>query len=411
MLNDAAGSFVTGARTGAESTGATVTAFSGQTTLTGTYGQLIIHTDGSYQYNLIEADPQTNALAAGQVVHEFFTYGISVSSVVDTAQIDIAITGANDAPVITTFDFGFAQPENSTAVLGTIVATDADSNPLNYTVTGADGSLFQISNTGALRFKVAADFDAPRDANDDGVYQITVQVSDGTATSSRDYAIIVQDVDGNTINGTKKGNLIDDSHGIKGKFATGEEDVIDGRAGNDTIKAGGGDDLVRGGAGKDSLDGGTGIDGIDYGEKQDSVSLNLAKLKKGMVSVTVDGKIEDTIKGFENAAGGTGNDSLSGDKRANMLIGNAGDDFLSGDKGADILFGGLGKDTLKGGAGGDQFLFFEPVTKGNLDTLSDFKHGEDKFVLDHTTIFTAIGATLEAGEFVSRSSTKALKAK
>ena len=150
---------------------------------------------------------------------------------------------------------------------------------------------------------------------------------------------------------------------------------------------------------------------ISLAEKEISVALNLAKLKKGLVTVTVGGVAEDTIKGFENAAGGTGNDSLSGDKRANMLIGNAGGDFLYGDKGADILFGGLGKDTLKGGAGGDQFLFFEPVTKGNLDTLSDFKHGEDKFVLDHTIIFAAIGATLEAGEFVSRSFTKALKAK
>jgi serralysin len=52
---------------------------------------------------------------------------------------------------------------------------------------------------------------------------------------------------------------------------------------------------------------------------------------------------------FENIAGGSGNDTLTGNFLANILVGNAGNDTLSGGGGRDILIGGLGLDTLNGG--------------------------------------------------------------
>jgi Ca2+-binding RTX toxin-like protein len=52
---------------------------------------------------------------------------------------------------------------------------------------------------------------------------------------------------------------------------------------------------------------------------------------------------------FENIAGGSGNDTLTGNSLANILVGNAGDDTLNGSGGRDILIGGLGLDTLNGG--------------------------------------------------------------
>jgi Ca2+-binding RTX toxin-like protein len=52
---------------------------------------------------------------------------------------------------------------------------------------------------------------------------------------------------------------------------------------------------------------------------------------------------------FENIAGGSGNDTLTGNTLANILIGNAGGDTLNGSGGRDILIGGLGLDTLNGG--------------------------------------------------------------
>jgi serralysin len=52
---------------------------------------------------------------------------------------------------------------------------------------------------------------------------------------------------------------------------------------------------------------------------------------------------------FENIAGGSGNDTLTGNLLANILVGNAGRDTLNGSGGRDILIGGLGLDTLNGG--------------------------------------------------------------
>ena len=56
---------------------------------------------------------------------------------------------------------------------------------------------------------------------------------------------------------------------------------------------------------------------------------------------------------IENAIGGSGNDTISGNAAANRLEGNAGHDHLFGLDGNDFLFGGFGNDTLEGGVGAD----------------------------------------------------------
>ena len=59
---------------------------------------------------------------------------------------------------------------------------------------------------------------------------------------------------------------------------------------------------------------------------------------------------------IENAQGGSGDDSITGNEYANTLVGSAGDDTLIGNDGADSLDGGSGafSDFLRGGKGGDE---------------------------------------------------------
>ncbi len=59
---------------------------------------------------------------------------------------------------------------------------------------------------------------------------------------------------------------------------------------------------------------------------------------------------------FENATGGAGADTLTGDVQDNLLIGAGGADILSGAGGNDTLDGGAGNDVLTGGAGSDSIL-------------------------------------------------------
>lgn len=96
---------------------------------------------------------------------------------------------------------------------------------------------------------------------------------------------------------------------------------------------------------------------------------------------------------IENAIGGSGADSMTGNQAANLLVGQGGDDVLRGAGGADKLIGGDGADELVGGRGqdklfgdgGDDILtggigrdVFRFMPGDGADTITDFTPGEDR---------------------------------
>jgi serralysin len=96
---------------------------------------------------------------------------------------------------------------------------------------------------------------------------------------------------------------------------------------------------------------------------------------------------------IENATGGAGNDTLTGNDAANRLVGNAGTDALDGGAGDDVLIGGAGKDTLTGGAGDDLYSYTarsDSTVGAGRDLIMDFAEG-DKIDL------TGVGATTFIG--------------
>ncbi len=151
-----------------------------------------------------------------------------------------------------------------------------------------------------------------------------------------------------------------------------------GGTGADEFKGTGQANLFRGGAGKDKLDGAGGSDTADYGDKTKSVQVKLDGANS--VTVKVNGKAEDTLKNIENVTGGSKADKLSGDSKANTFD------------------GGFGKDILTGAGGKDKFVFSTALATSDVDTITDFKHGQDKLALDNT-IFAAIGSKLDKTEF------------
>ncbi len=84
--------------------------------------------------------------------------------------------------------------EGATAVASLTVADDGQGNPA-FALTGDDADLFEIDSNGALAFKTAPDFEAPADAGADGVYNVTVGVSDEAGGETVDIAVTVTDVD------------------------------------------------------------------------------------------------------------------------------------------------------------------------------------------------------------------------
>jgi serralysin len=100
----------------------------------------------------------------------------------------------------------------------------------------------------------------------------------------------------------------------------------------------------------------------------------------------------DTRSLIENAVGGSGSDSLTGNDAANSLRGGAGSDKLYGLAANDILDGGTGADTLSGGGGADVFDFnsTQDTLSSARDTIQDFLRGTDRIDLRTIDANTAI---------------------
>ena len=103
------------------------------------------------------------------------------------------------APVITTLP-SIVVAENETAV-ATLTATDQDTDVTaltwsipSGTAGGADGDDFTLSSAGVLTFAAAKDYETPDDADGDNIYEVTVQVSDGTHTTTAALEVAVNNV-------------------------------------------------------------------------------------------------------------------------------------------------------------------------------------------------------------------------
>ena len=103
---------------------------------------------------------------------------------------------ANTAPAIDISSTVTVQ-ENQMNVL-TAVASDADSgDTLTLSISGGqDAALFSIDNdSGLITFNTAPDYEAPSDADAMNDYEIQVNVSDGTESTTRSVIVSVSDVD------------------------------------------------------------------------------------------------------------------------------------------------------------------------------------------------------------------------
>ena len=120
-----------------------------------------------------------------------------------TAAITITDINENQAPTFGSSTASVSIPENTTGAFFTAAATDADSDPLTYSVIGgADGDKFEFDGNG-LKFKSAPDFENPTDASSppDNVYEVQIQADDGNGgTATQTVSVSVTNVDESTAN-------------------------------------------------------------------------------------------------------------------------------------------------------------------------------------------------------------------
>ena len=158
--------------------------------LAGHYGSLQVAADGSYNYQLDNANTAVLALKAGDTVSETFTYTISDGhGGYSTSTLTVTITGRNDPPVAV--DDGPLSTNEDTPLPGISVLpndSDVDGDPL--TVTGASVPSNQgtvtVNPDGTLDFTPAANFNGPA--------TISYTISDGHGGTSTATATVTINV-------------------------------------------------------------------------------------------------------------------------------------------------------------------------------------------------------------------------
>ena len=110
----------------------------------------------------------------------------------DTITVTVTVSDVNETPEVTgdaTVDY----QENGDGPAATYTATDPESGPITWSLSGDDGGLFDVSDSGELGFKTPPDFETPADTGANNVYLVTVQAYDGTNTGRLNVTTAVID--------------------------------------------------------------------------------------------------------------------------------------------------------------------------------------------------------------------------
>jgi len=289
-----------------------------------------------------------DALKAGETAHDGFQVVAYDGTAQSTPQaVDVTITGSNDAPVV---EVSNVTTGEDSPVTGHVVASDVDGDTLSYsfgtdgngqpitTLDTANGSVTINPATGEYTFTPNDHADTLK-AGQTATDTFTVQVSDGTTTTSQSVNVTINGSDDATVvTGTVDlGSMKEDS----GSVTFTQAQLL----GNATDV----DDALH--VANVSADGGTLVD-----NGNGTWTFTPDKDFSGTISVSYDVVTDDgdvtrdhaslAVEGVADGAAITAADVV-----IDRALGT--NDVLTGTSGADTMIGGGGNDTLSGGAGDD----------------------------------------------------------
>ncbi len=119
--------------------------------------------------------------------NDSFSYTLEQGSLSSTTPVNISVQPLPDAPIISISSTEITIPENQIDIVD-IVASDADGDPLSYSLSGTDSAYFSISSSGKLSFINPPDYETKSS------FEVTVSVSDGALSDSKDLVINISNV-------------------------------------------------------------------------------------------------------------------------------------------------------------------------------------------------------------------------
>ena len=134
------------------------------------------------------------------------TYTVTVtatdpSGLTATITVTIKVTNEDEAPEIMLGGLGIdgmrsvRYAENGTDAVATYTAVGPESASTTWALSGDDAGDFDISGSGVLTFRSFPDYEAPRDADTNNEYKVTVQADDGTYMDTLNVTVTVTDED------------------------------------------------------------------------------------------------------------------------------------------------------------------------------------------------------------------------
>ena len=119
--------------------------------------------------------------------NDSFSYTLEQGSLSSTASVNISVQPLPDAPIISISSTEITISENQINVID-IIASDADGDSLSYSLSGTDSAYFSISSSGKLSFINPPDYETKSS------FEVTVSVSDGALSDSKDLVINISNV-------------------------------------------------------------------------------------------------------------------------------------------------------------------------------------------------------------------------
>ncbi|QSI78358.1 VCBS domain-containing protein [Niveibacterium microcysteis] len=218
------------------------TPVSGTTVVVGNYGTLTIHADGSYTYVQDASNAAVIALKPTDApLHDVFNYTLSDGSATSNATLDIAISGANTAPVAMPAHENVT--EGGALFNGNVVATDAESDALSYSLISPAPAGLTFNTDGSYSFNPANPAYDHLAAGQTQDVVVTYQVADGKGGFDTDTLTItiVGTNDVPVIGGTTTGTVVE-AGGVANAIAgtpnaSGTVTVSDADAGQSSFQA------------------------------------------------------------------------------------------------------------------------------------------------------------------------------
>lgn len=299
--------------------------------------------------------------------------------------------------------------ENTTVVM-VVAAADAllGARPA-FSLSGEDADLFKIDSKGKLSFIAAPDDEVANDWQGDGLYSVSVEISNTKTHYAVTRALFVG-VAFAPIKGTAASETVRGTQGWDTIDGMGGDDKLIGKNGLDTFHIGAGHNTITDfnllgpdAFGEEVLqvEAGAGVVATlaDEDWTADSGSYNWGSAVLRTRGLGVD--LSAVTLGHGWTVINTGSAAtLVGSQFDDVLTAGAGNDTLDGGDGNDLLIGTKLADTLTGGAGADHFRLNGLKGISTAHVITDFASGEDRIELDVKAYRKLAAGDVPAAAFV-----------